>query len=151
MENDEKRRIVEALTKGGSVSIGQLSIGDNNTLNYYAKGNATPAREVTFDDAIEAAKKCSMYVYAQAAVSVFYAVCRDVYHWSIDQAEFERRMAAKGVKAPAGTIANTFRHNPYMRDHVDKWSVLGARQDVLKLRTEFENAIEAIIQTTKET
>ena len=61
------------------------------------------------------------------------------------------RMAAKGVKAPAGTIANTFRHNPYMRDHVDKWSVLGARQDVLKLRTEFENAIEAIIQTTKET
>ena len=82
MENDEKRRIVEALTKGGSVSIGQLSIGDNNTLNYYAKGKATPAREVTFDDAIEAAKKCSMYVYAQAAVSVFYAVCRDVYHCS---------------------------------------------------------------------
>ena len=150
MENEERTKIIEALTKGGNVSIGQLSIGDNNTLNYYAKGKATTAREVTIEDAMEAAKKCSMYFYAQAAVTVYYAVCRDIYHWALGQAEFERKLAANGVEAPAGTIANTLRHNPYMRSHVDKWAVLGAKEDVLKLRDEFINAVEDTIQTTAE-
>ena len=31
-------------------------------------------------------------------------------------------------------LANTLRNNPYMRDNISKWAVLGAREAVLKLR-----------------
>ena len=33
-----------------------------------------------------------------------------------------------------GVLANTLRNNPYMRDNISKWAVLGAREAVLKLR-----------------
>lgn len=152
MENDERVRIIEALTKGGNVSIGQLSIGDNNELNYYAKGKTESAtRDVTIDDVAEAIKKCRMWMYAQAAITVVYAVCRDIYHWSMAQAEFERKMVMKGEVCPQGTIANTLRNNPYMRDHVSKWATLGANKEVLRLRDELQKAIESHSQVTEKT
>ena len=38
-----------------------------------------------------------------------------------------------------------------MRDHVDKWAVLGAKQDVLKLRDNFIEAVELLPSAASET
>lgn len=142
MENDEKVRIIEALTKGGNVNIGQLSIGDNNTLNYFSEKKGEAVRtDIDINDVAMAVKKCKMYMYAQAALTVVYAVCRDVCHWTMSQSEFERKMELIGEKCPPGTIANTIRHNPFMRDHISKWASLGAKEDVLKLRDELQKTI----------
>ena len=146
MEMDEKVKIIEALTKGGNVSIGQMSVGDHNTMNYYAQGDTVPQRKVSIDDVVEGIKQCRTWWYAQAAMTVVYAICRDEYHWTMSQSEFERKMSLCGEKCPEGTIANTIRNNPYMRDHVSKWATMGARQEVLTLRDEFQKAINAMPQ-----
>ena len=151
MGNDEKVKIIEALTKAGNVNIGQLSIGDNNELNYYAKEKRASNREVSLDNVVEGIRQCRMLMYAQAAITVIYAICRDVYHWSMSQSEFERKMTLLGENCPPGTIANTIRNNPYMRDHVDKWATLGAKEDVLKLRDGFLEVIEAMPQKEAKT
>ena len=41
-----------------------------------------------------------------------------------------------------GLVSNTFRNNPYMRLHVDKWKENGAKERVLRLVEAYENAIQ---------
>ena len=46
-----------------------------------------------------------------------------------------------GYNFKDGTIANTLRNNPYMREHVSKWATLGAKNEVLKLRDELQKSL----------
>ena len=152
MENDEKVRIIEALTKGGNVSIGQLSIGDHNELNYYAEGKAKPAlNDVMLDDMAKAVRECGMYMYAVAGITVAYAIGRDVCHWTLSQSDFERKMRMMGYDCKDGTIANTLRNNPYMREHVSKWATFGAKSEVLKLRDELQKSLIGMKENTDKT
>ena len=124
--------------------------GDMNrsgTENYYGE-RQQEKREATLEDVVAAIRQRSLVATSLASITVVYAVCRDVYKWSMGQAEFERYMTLQGINCPPGTIANTMYHNPYMRDNVSKWGIMGAKQDVLKLRDEVEKAIEEQIQTT---
>jgi len=41
-----------------------------------------------------------------------------------------------------GLLSNTFRNNPYMRLHVDKWKENGAKERVLRLTDAYENAVQ---------
>ena len=130
-------------TGGGNVNIGQLLMGDNNTLNYNSEVNKkTKLDGVTLDDMKRAIKECSIYMYASAGITVAFAIGRDLCHWSLSQSEFERKMM--GYDCKDGTIANTFRNNPYMREHVSKWATFGARSEVIKLRDELEKSLFGI-------
>lgn len=113
----------------------------SGTENYMGERQKVK-REATLDDVVSAIRQKSLVANTMASITVVYAVCRDVYKWSMGQAEFERYMTLQGINCPPGTIANTMYHNPFMRDNVSKWAVLGAKQDVLKLRDEVEKAIE---------
>lgn len=144
MENEEKLKIVEALARSGNINIGQLSIGDHNTMNYFHdKKENQPVGGVTLDDVGNAIRQCRIYMYAQAALAVAFAVCRDVCNWEMGQSEFERKLEVMGIDCKKGTIANTLRNNPYMREHVDKWAAFGAKGDVLKYRDEFVKALKS--------
>lgn len=152
MTQEEKIKIAEALMKSGNVNIGQLSIGDNNTLNYNAGGEKkTTLGDVTLDDMKKAIKECGMYMYAVAGITVAYAIGRDLCHWTLSQSDFERKMRLVGYDCKDGTIANTLRNNPYMREHVSKWATLGARNEVLKLRDELQKSLFGIKEKLAET
>ena len=152
MTQEEKIKIAEALLKSGSVNIGQLSIGDNNTLNYNAGSEKrTTLDDVTVDDMKKAVRECGMYMYGYAGITVAYAIGRDLCHWTLSQSDFERKMKMKEFDYKDGTIANTLRNNPYMRDHVSKWATLGAKSEVLKLRDELQKSLLGLKEKTAET
>lgn len=151
MTQEEKIKIAEAIMKSGNVSIGQLSIGDNNTLNYNAAGDKKATLDdVTLDDMKRAVKECGMYMYAVAGITVAYAIGRDLCHWTLSQSDFERKMRMVGYDCKDGTIANTLRNNPYMREHISKWATLGAKSEVLKLRDELQKSLIGIKEKTAE-
>ena len=142
MTQEEKIRIAEAIMKSGNVSIAQLSIGDHNTMNYFAEGDKQPTLDnVTLDDMKKAVAECGLYMYAVAGITVAYAIGRDLCHWTLSQSDFERKMRMVGYDCKDGTIANTLRNNPYMREHVSKWATLGAKVEVLRLRDELQKTL----------
>lgn len=152
MTEEERKKLLEMFTKGGNVKIGQISIGDHNTLNYNeGEKSVKPRREVTFDDLVTVLRSDKVVLPSLASITIAYAICRDVYKWDVGQADFERKMTVMGVNCTPGTIANTLRNNPYMRDDVSKWATLGAKQDVLKLRDNIQEAIEGLITETPTT
>ena len=151
MTQEEKIKIAEAIMKSGNVSIGQLSIGDNNTLNYNAGDEKKKTLDdVTLDDMKMAVKECGMYMYAVAGITVAFAIGRDLCHWTLSQSDFERKMRMVGYDCKDGTIANTLRNNPYMREHVSKWATLGAKSEVLRLRDELQKTLIDMKEKTAE-
>ena len=152
MTQEEKSKIADAILKSGNVSIAQLSIGDNNTFNYTAgEAEGKKTREVTPDDVATVIKSGRVILPRDGSITVLYAVCRDVYNWDMGQADFERAMSIQGISCKGGTISNTLRKHPYMREHVDKWAVLGAKQEVLKLRDNFIDAVKLLPSAQSET
>lgn len=145
MTEEEKLRFLERVMNGAH--IGNLVIDNHGTMTLTANvgGTAQEAkREVTPDDVVTVIKSGRVMLPTDGSITVLYAVCRDVYKWEIGQSDFERAMSIQGINCNPGTIANTFRKHPYMRDHVDKWAVLGAKQEVLKLRDSFIEAVEQL-------
>ena len=137
MTQEERERLTALLLQSGKVEIGQLLVGDHNTAtqNNYARGEAEQTTvEATSKEVAAAVRGCSELWYGASAMTVVYAVCRDVCHWTVGQSDFERMMALEGLECKSGTLANALRNNPYMRDHISKWASLGARSEVLKLR-----------------
>ena len=137
-KKNEREGLMAQLLQSGKVEIGQLLVGDHNTAtqNYYAKEKEEefPPVEATSKDVAAAVRGCAELMYAPAAMTVVYAVCRDVCHWEVGQTDFERMMTLEGLECRNGVLANTLRNNPYMRDNISKWAALGAREAVLKLR-----------------
>ena len=43
MTIEDKKQLLQVLAQGANIDIGQLSVGDHATLNYYAAEKATPA------------------------------------------------------------------------------------------------------------
>ena len=145
MTQEEKSKIADAILKSGNVSIAQLSIGDNNTFNYTAgEAEGKKTREVTPDDVVTVIKSGRVILPTDGSITVLYAVCRDVYNWDMGQADFERAMSIQGISCKGGTISNTLRKHPYMREHVDKWAVLGAKEEILKVRDSFIEAMNLL-------
>ena len=141
MTEEEKLKILEGIIKNGA-SIGQLVIENHGTMNYNAGGEKKAnLDDVTLDDMKKAVAECGMYMYAVAGITVAYAIGRDLCHWTLSQSDFERKMRMMGYDCKDGTIANTLRNNPYMREHVSKWATLGAKSEVLRLRDELQKSL----------
>ena len=115
------------------------------------RGTVMACYDVTLDDMAKAVRECGMYMYAVAGITVAYAIGRDVCHWTLSQSDFERKMRMMGYDCKDGTIANTFRNNPYMREHVSKWAVFGAKSEVLKLRAELQKSLIGMKENTDKT
>ena len=60
-------------------------------------------------------------------------------------------MRMMGYDCKDGTIANTLRNNPYMREHVSKWATFGAKSEVLKLRDELQKSLIGMKENTDKT
>lgn len=77
------------------------------------------------------------YFWKDSAMAVIFCVCRDRYCYVDNMSQFER-----DFQCTEGLLSNTFRNNPYMRLHVDKWKENGAKERVLRLVEAYENAVQ---------
>ena len=77
------------------------------------------------------------YFWGDSALAVIFCTCRDCYGYANNMRQLERDFHCQ-----EGLLSNTFRNNPYMRLHVDKWAQQGAKQRVLQLMEAYKNAVE---------
>ena len=77
------------------------------------------------------------YFWRDSSLAVIFCVCRDNYGYADNMSQFERDFHCQ-----EGLLSNTFRNNPYMRLHVDKWAQQGAKERVLRLVEAYKNAVE---------
>ena len=77
------------------------------------------------------------YFWRDSALAVIFCMCRDYYGYADNMSQFERDFHCQ-----EGLLSNTFRNNPYMRLHVDKWAQNGAKQRVLRLVEAYQNVVE---------
>lgn len=82
-------------------------------------------------------RACSDFIWGNAAYTVAFCACRDLYGWQDNASWFERQMSLQGIALTEGTINATLSRNPYMKLHVDKWKENGAMERVLKLKDTF--------------
>ncbi len=89
-----------------------------------------------------ALKECKPFIWGNAAYSIPFCVCRDLYHLTSNASLFERMLAEAGIEIPDGTINNAMSRNPWMKLHIEKWGQQGAMERVLKLRDKFIQEME---------
>ena len=77
------------------------------------------------------------YFWKDSALAVIFCTCSDCYGYVNNMSQFEREFHCQ-----EGLLSNTFRNNPYMRLHVDKWEQNGAKQRVLRLVEAYKRAVE---------
>lgn len=77
------------------------------------------------------------FFWGDSSLAVIFCTCRDCYGYADNMSQFERDFHCQ-----EGLLSNTFRNNPYMRLHVDKWAENGAKQRVLQLMDAYKNAVE---------
>ena len=77
------------------------------------------------------------YFWSDSSLAVIFCTCRDCYGYADNMSQFERDFHCQ-----EGLLSSTFRNNPYMRLHVDKWAQQGAKQRVLRLVEAYKNAVE---------
>ena len=127
-------------------TIHNLVINGNMTKSgheyYYGETNQkNNGFNATTEEVAAAAKSCSNLMWGPASLAVIFGVARDIYHIQESATEFEQAMSMHQLYCPPGTIANTIRHNPYMKMHVSKWASMGAKKRVLKLIELFQNVM----------
>ena len=77
------------------------------------------------------------YFWGDSAMAVIFCTSRDCYGYANNMAQFERDFGCQ-----EGLLSNTFRNNPYMRLHIDKWAQNGAKGRVLRLVEAYKMAVE---------
>ena len=82
------------------------------------------------------------YFWGDSAMAVIFCTCRDCYDYANNMAQFERDFGCQ-----EGLLSNTFRNNPYMRLHVDKWAQSGAKDRTLRLMDAYKMAVDERLKT----
>ena len=88
------------------------------------------------------AEKVRDHFWGDSSLAVIFCTCRDCYGYADCMSQFER-----DFNCQEGLLSSTFRNNPYMRLHVDKWAQNGAKQRVLRLVEAYKNAVEQHLKT----
>ena len=153
MEQEEKPKKHGGVTNYfQGATIHNLVINGNMTKNgsEYFNGEKRKIAGVTPQVVSSALSRCDGYLWGSAAYTVAFCVCRDSYEgWTDNATDFERKMRDQGIDLADGTINTALFHNPYMKFDISKWVDLGAMDRVIKLRDEFSQQVNIILQKNK--
>lgn len=154
MSEDLKMKFIQELSKG-NVSIGQLIMEVHGDNHYYEKDYQPKTGEATTKDAaqesvsselmVNALKQCGAYIWGNAAYSIAFCVCRDVYHMGDNATQYERILSKRGIMLPAGTINTTINRNHWMKYPIDNWEENGASERALRLRNAFIQQVKMMM------
>lgn len=110
------------------------NMNKNGTDNVNAHENTAQQDNIRPEQIAQAINLCKDMIWGNAAYSVAYCVCRDVYALGTNATAFERMLREQGFQLPEGTINASMSRNVYMRMNIDRWEDNGAMKRVLKLR-----------------
>ena len=146
-ENSQKNHVVNHFEAGSNC---QVFNGDVTGCVFAMPGsNVTSAQPSALPEPKEAQREADVpllvtcvamvraYFWKDSAMAVIFCVCRDRYHYTDNMSQFER-----DFQCQEGLLSNTFRNNPFMRLHIDKWKENGAKERVLRLVEAYEKAVE---------
>lgn len=117
-------------------TMNEVEAGATQINNYYG-AEQQKAQEVDLSVMQAGVDKVRQYFWSDSAMAVIFCVCRDCYGYVDNMSQFEREFNCK-----EGLVSSTFRNNPYMRLHIDKWAQNGAKQRVLHLADEYQKAVK---------
>ena len=115
----------------------EVEAGATQINNYYDNNGRQQGLEVALPVLVACVESVREYFWKDSAMAVIFCVCRDRYNYADNMSQFER-----DFQCQEGLLSNTFRNNPYMRLHVDKWKENGAKERVLRLVDAYEKAVQ---------
>ena len=148
MEKDNQKNVVNNFEPGSNCQVfngnirGCVFAMPGATVNQHVPETKTPDAPqddeqpdvATLATCVDSVRQ---YFWGDSALAVIFCTCRDCYGYANNMRQFERDFHCQ-----EGLLSNTFRNNPYMRLHVDKWAQQGAKQRVLQLMEAYKNAVE---------
>ena len=148
MEKDNQKNVVNNFEAGSNCQVfngnirGCVFAMPGATVNQHVPEPQTPDAPqddeqpdvATLATCVDSVRQ---YFWGDSALAVIFCTCRDCYGYANNMRQFERDFHCQ-----EGVLSNTFRNNPYMRLHVDKWAQQGAKQRVLQLMEAYKNAVE---------
>ena len=145
MEEDSKKNIVNHYEAGSNCQVFNGSISGcvfampGSTVTQQAAAAPMPQgkEQPEVSMLVTCVAEVCEYFWSDSAMAVIFCTCRDCYGYANNMAQFER-----DFQCQEGLLSNTFRNNPYMRLHVDKWKENGAKERVLRLVEAYENAVQ---------
>ena len=157
MSDELKLRLIKELSNG-NFHVGQLIIEVKGN-NYYSESNnhETTKKDLPMEKLMDAVMNVQSNFWGNSSYAVIFCVCRDYYGYSDNMSQFERNienlpfLILPKYTCPEGTISNTFKANPYMKMHVDKWESNGAKGRAIVLRDKFIHTVESLVADSKTT
>ena len=148
MEKDNQKNVVNNFEPGSNCQVfngnirGCVFAMPGATVNQHVPEPQTPDAPqddeqpdvATLATCVDSVRQ---YFWGDSALAVIFCTCRDCYGYANNMRQFERDFHCQ-----EGLLSNTFRNNPYMRLHVDKWAQQGAKQRVMQLMEAYKNAVE---------
>jgi hypothetical protein len=130
-------------------TINNLVINGNMTKSgseqYDNREHQEEKRSLTPEQVKAALDLCGTYIWGNAAYSIAFCVCRDVYHAENNASLFERMLNEQGINIPIGTINTAMSRNAWMKYPVDSWEENGASKRAMKLRDIFIQHVETLL------
>ncbi len=157
MTQEEKEKLLKSLLAGGQVNIGQLSVGDHNTLNYFEdeKEKEDSLKSISMKELGEAICAVQGMFWGNSSYAVIFSTLRDCYNHEDNYTLFEDEIGELSAKyqldypCPPNTIASTFHNNEYLKLNVDKWEKNKVKQRSIMLYKAFVNAVNDIRKRKK--
>ena len=152
MEKDSQKNVVNHFEAGSNCQVFNGSITGcvfampGSTVTQESRGESREASREKVHDSdsqpdvsmlVACVDSVRQYFWRDSALTVIFCTCRDCYGYADNMSQFERDFHCQ-----EGLLSSTFRNNPYMRLHVDKWAQNGAKQRVLRLVEAYQNAVE---------
>ena len=116
--------------------------GSNVTQQITPSTSQISGEVLSAEQLAHALKECEAFIWGNAAYSIPFCVCRDLYHLTNNASLFERMLAEAGIEIPEGTINAALNRNTWMKLNIEKWEQQGAMERVLKLRDKFIQEME---------
>lgn len=153
MEESKKAELLRGMFAGttfqNSVVVGVAESG--STVCYQGvRAEKEPRQDIVLTRELlhGALPQVQGYLWGQSAYAILYCVGRDAYHYQDSMSQFERdtgdypNKGSLSYVCPEGTLADAFRHNSFLRLHIDKWKENGVKERVLLLAEQFRTAIQ---------
>ena len=155
MEDNKKLELLKGMFSGASFQNSVVvGLAEEGSQVFYQKAEEkTESPKITMtSELLRQTVPCIQdRFWGNSSHAIVFCCCRDFYNYPNNMSQYERDMADPqnslrlNYVCPEGTLADAFRHNSFLKLHVDKWKENGVKERVMLLAGAFKKAVEAQI------
>lgn len=155
MEDNKKLELLKGMFSGASfqnsVVVGLAEEGSQVFYQKTEEKKENPKITMTSELLRQTVPCIQDRFWGNSSHAIVFCCCRDFYNYPNNMSQYERDMADPqnslrlNYVCPEGTLADAFRHNSFLKLHVDKWKENGVKERVMLLAGAFKKAVEAQI------